>query len=166
MQIPFLAINLEPVITSIDSYCGLLDAAVKRMHDESGKPPLLICHSMGGLAVRAWLRATNADARVHRVVTIGSPHQGTHVGNWAPQWPLITNAHQMRSGARWLGTLADQETSTRRSIFVCFYSNCDNIVFPAKNATLPGAENRHMAGLPHLALAQDHRVMEQSLALL
>jgi len=164
--IPYEAIDLEPVIASIDSYTGLLDSAVSRLHDETGKPPLVVCHSMGGLVVRAWLRATNADARVHRIVTIGTPHQGTRVGNWAPHWPRLTNAQQMRSDARWLSTLADQETDARRSKFVCFYSNCDNIVTPATSAMLPGADSRHIAGVPHLALLQDERVLEQSLALL
>lgn len=165
-RIPYLAINLEPVIASIDTYGDSIEHAVQRMQTATGLPPLLICHSMGGLAVRAWFRARHADAQVHRVVTIGSPHHGTRIGTWTPQVPAIANAHQMRFGADWIGQLAQQETPDRRSKFVCYYSNCDNIVFPASCGALPGADNRHIGGLPHLAMAMDTRIMAQSLAMM
>lgn len=165
-KIPYVAINLEPIFTGIDSYTLLLDEAIQLMDERTGKRPLVVCHSMGGLVARAWLRAANADAKVHRIVTIGAPHNGTRLGNWAPQLTPIENAHQMRFASRWLMDLAEQETNFRRMKFVCFYSSCDNIVFPATSATLVDADNRHIAGLPHLAMALDIKVIEQSIALL
>lgn len=164
--IAYEAINLEPTFTSIEAYTALIDGAVTRMHDRTGMNPLVVCHSMGGLAARAWLRAESADARVHRIITIGSPHRGTGLGHWTPQRPAIANAHQMRLDSEWLQSLAGEERSQRRRKFVCFYSNCDNIVFPATSATLPDADNRHIPGVPHLALALDRRVIAQALALL
>jgi hypothetical protein len=53
----FCAVNLEPVFGSIDAYVPIIDAAVRRVTEATGLPPLVVCHSMGGLAVRAWLRA-------------------------------------------------------------------------------------------------------------
>ena len=50
--------------------------------------------------------------------------------------------------------------------FVCWYANTDNIVFPASTATLPGADNRHMAGVPHVAMAFHPKVMADTLKLL
>jgi hypothetical protein len=50
--------------------------------------------------------------------------------------------------------------------FVCYYSNSDNIVMPASTACLPGADNRHMPGVAHVALALDPQVMAESLALI
>jgi triacylglycerol lipase len=44
-------------------------------------------------------------------------------------------------------------TGGRASRFTCFYSHCDNIVFPPATATLPGADNRHIAGVPHVHMA-------------
>lgn len=164
--LPFVAINLEPIFASIDDYVSLLDEAIERMRTRTGKAPMLVCHSMGGVVARAWLRGNNSDARVHCVVTIGSPHHGTRLGHWAPQLNPMINVQQMRYGSAWLNSLARQETIARRAKFVCFYSNCDNIVYPATSATLPGADNRHIAGLPHLAMALDDRIIEQSLALL
>lgn len=166
-QIPYAAINLEPIFTSIDEYADLLNHAVDLMYDRTGQKPLIIGHSMGGVVVRAWLRASSTDSKVHRIVTIGSPHHGTRLGLWAPsRLDNIANAHQMRFGGQWLRNLAQLEVPIRRSMFVCFYSNCDNIVFPATSATLADADNRHVAGLPHLAMALDKSIIEQSIALL
>lgn len=165
-KIPYVALNLEPVFASIETYCASLDDAVARLHTLTGRPPLVVCHSMGGLAVRNWLHAVAADARVHRVVTIGSPHWGTRIGAGMPHLPWIANAQQMRIESNWLKQLAGHEPLARRAKFVCFYSNCDNIVFPSKSATLPDADNRHVAGVAHLALAMDENLRAQTLELL
>ena len=39
-----------------------------------------------------------------------------------------------------------------RARFVCFWSHCDNIVFPTRSATLPGADNRHLEATPHVRM--------------
>lgn len=155
----FVAVNLEPVFGSIDEYVPIVDDAVRRVTAATGRPPVLVCHSMGGLAARAWLRATNADARVARVFTLGSPHHGT----WLARWGHGRNGRQMQLDSTWLQSLAVNEAAERRARFTCYYSNCDNIVMPTSSAALPGAENRFIAGVPHLALARDAAIMEQVL---
>ncbi|MBN8508515.1 MAG: alpha/beta fold hydrolase, partial [Burkholderiales bacterium] len=54
--VPVVAVDLEPVFGSIDDYAPRIDAAVRRLEQATGRPPLLVGHSMGGLAIRAWLR--------------------------------------------------------------------------------------------------------------
>lgn len=162
---PFCAVNLEPVFGSIEAYVPIIEAAVQRMTQATGMPPVLVCHSMGGLAARAWLRASGGSGgrrRVHRIITIGTPHQGT----WIGQLSLSANGHQMQLASQWLQQLAQDEPVQLGQLFVCYYSNCDNIVFPASVATLEGADNRLVAGLPHVALAFDERVMRESLAII
>lgn len=156
----YAAVNLEPVFGSINDYAPIIDSAVKRVTAATGVPALVICHSMGGLAVRAWLRSHQADALVAHVVTIGTPHQGTWLGRLSP----TRNGRQMRLASRWLAELAQNEPEARRSRFTCYYSNCDNIVFPTLSATLTGADNRFLPGVAHVALAFDERVMNESLA--
>ncbi|HWI09801.1 MAG TPA: alpha/beta fold hydrolase, partial [Burkholderiaceae bacterium] len=75
--VPFVAVNLEPVFGSIDHYPQTIEDAVTRIELATGMPVVLVGHSMGGVAIRAWLARFDADARVHRVLTIGSPHHGT-----------------------------------------------------------------------------------------
>jgi alpha-beta hydrolase superfamily lysophospholipase len=70
-RIPFIAVNLEPLFGSIDHYARIIEAAVARREAATDIPVLLVGHSMGGLAIRAWLRQFEAHTRVHRAITIG-----------------------------------------------------------------------------------------------
>lgn len=63
-NIPYTSVNLEPVFGSIDAGVQLIDDAVRRAHALTSCAPVLVCHSMGGLAARAWRVATpDADTR-------------------------------------------------------------------------------------------------------
>lgn len=165
-DVPYCAVNLEPLFGSIEDYAAILDAAVHRMEAATGLAPLIVCHSMGGLVVRAWLQARDADRRVGRIVTIGTPHRGTVIGSRLPRRAWLTNAEQMRYSSPWLVALAQQEQIDRRRKFVCYYSNCDNIVAPTSSATLPDADNRFVDGVPHLALVLEPRILRETLTLL
>lgn len=157
----FVAVNLEPVFGSIDEYVPIVEQAVRRVTEATGMPPVLICHSMGGLAARAWLRASSADARVHHIITIGSPHRGT----WLARLSHMKNGRQMRQQSQWLRQLEQGGSDEKRNArFTCWYSNCDNIAFPVSTATLPGADNRLVRGAAHVELGFHPRVMAESLA--
>lgn len=162
--VPYVSVNLEPVFGDIDSYVPLMSDAVRRAHAITGRPPVMVCHSMGGLVARAWMAAEPHTA-VHKVVTIGSPHRGT----WLGRFSRVTNGRQMRQEGDWLNALHQREAQIKPEAtyadFVCWYSNADNIVFPASTATLPGADNRLVPGVAHVALAFHPRVMDESLAI-
>jgi triacylglycerol lipase len=157
---PTFAVNLEPMHGSIDDYAPIIEAAVSKATAATGLPPLLVGHSMGGLAIRAWMRRVDADARVHHVVTIGTPHHGT----WLGQFSHAVNGRQMRLHSRWLTQLAAQEPLQRNQRFTCWYSNCDNIVMPAATATLEGADNRRVPGAAHVELAYRPEILADVLA--
>ena len=160
-QRAFAAVNLEPVFGSIDDYPAFIEDAVRKVTLATGMAPLMVCHSMGGLAARAWLQsAADNEMRVHHVVTIGTPHQGT----WIASDTLPANLKQMKFGSDWLKQLAGSEPPERYLRFTCFYSNCDNIVFPTLTATLPGADNRHVSGEPHVVMVFNQMVINSSLA--
>jgi pimeloyl-ACP methyl ester carboxylesterase len=146
---PYIAVNLEPVFGSIDHYVQTIETAVARLERATRCAPIVVAHSMGGLAVRAWLRQYASEQRVHSVVTIGTPHAGT----WLARFAMVPNARQMREGSRWLQELQVNESSARRALFTCYFGHCDNIVFPARNATLPDASNHHVPGVAHVHLA-------------
>jgi hypothetical protein len=40
---------------------------------------------------------------------------------------------------------------------------CDNVVFPANSATVPGARNIHLPGLPHVGLAMAAPILDDVL---
>jgi pimeloyl-ACP methyl ester carboxylesterase len=158
----FVAVNLEPLFGSIDDYAPQIDEAVRQVAEATGLPPLLVCHSMGGLAARAWLKRMRAEARVFHVVTIGTPHRGT----WLARFGHGHNGRQMRLQSDWQAQLDHEMPADRHALFTCWYSNCDNIVFPTSTATLPGADNRLVRGAAHVQMAFLPQLMDATLAML
>ena len=144
--VPCIAVNLEPVFGSIDDNAATIDAAVRRLEIATGLAPVIVAHSMGGLALRRWWSEGGNDARVHHAVTIGTPHAGT----WLARFAMTPNGRQMQQRSPWLQAIAQREPADRSARFTCFYSHCDNIVFPPSTATLPGADNRHLPGVAHV----------------
>ncbi|MGA8515146.1 MAG: alpha/beta fold hydrolase [Burkholderiaceae bacterium] len=159
-QRPFIAVDLEPAFGSIDAYVATINQAVRQIKEATGQSPVVVGHSMGGLAIRAWLASALAreagNALVHRVITLGSPHHGT----WLAQFAQTRNGVQMQHNSLWLRTLQSSEKALQFVNFVCFYSNCDNIVFPVSSARLEAADNRLVHGLGHIDMIHDPAVMD------
>ncbi|MDP1535525.1 MAG: permease [Rubrivivax sp.] len=146
LGIAHVAVNLEPVFGPIDASAAIVEAAVRQLEDTTGLAPVVVAHSMGGLALRHWWALPGNAARVHHAITLGTPHHGT----WLARFAFSANGRQMRRGGAWLQALAQRETPGLAAQFTCFYSHCDNIVFPASTATLAGADNRHLPGQAHV----------------
>lgn len=160
LGVPHVAVNLEPVFGVIDDYPVIIEEAVQRITQATGRAPVIVAHSMGGLAVRAWLQRYQADSRVARVVTIGTPHHGT----WLAHWGSTPNARQMIPQGAWLTQLAASEPASRAGRFVCCFSHCDNIVFPAMTAVLPGAQATLIRGAAHVDMVGRPEVFNEVLA--
>lgn len=155
--VPHVAVNLEPVFGEIRDYAAAVGDAVARVEAATGLPPVVVAHSMGGLAVRAWL--ARGEGAAHRVITIATPHHGT----WAARFSNSLNARDMQHRSGLLAFLESKESAETRARFTCFYSHCDNIVFPPSTATLEGADNRHVQGVAHVHLADQPVVFDETL---
>lgn len=163
-RISHCAVDLEPVLSSIDAYADLIEAEVARLlARRRASSIILVCHSMGGLAARAWLRRYGQQ-RVARVITLGTPHAGSLLAGYG----IGINARQMLPASawkseerHWLSALAASEDRSLRARFVCFWSRHDNIVMPQASAELPGANNRVVEGVGHVALGFDAGVLDQ-----
>jgi triacylglycerol esterase/lipase EstA (alpha/beta hydrolase family) len=149
------ALDLEPIGAGIDDYVPLLRRAVEALCAASGSARvILVCHSMGGLAARAYLRSDGAG-RVARVITLGTPHHGTGLASFGPG----LNARQMRRGSDWLGALAAAEDPARRALFTSIFSHHDNIVAPQTSSWLEGAKNLEFGAIGHVALGRHPRIL-------
>lgn len=148
-HVPYVALNLEPVFGSIDDYMAQIEHAIAQLETTTGLAPVVVAHSMGGLALRRWWAEHGDNSRVHHAITLGTPHHGT----WLARFATTRNSRQMQQVSRWLQTLQALEPAARARQFTCFFSHCDNIVFPASTATLAGADNRHLTGVAHVHMA-------------
>jgi len=152
---PVLAVDLEPLFTSIDDYAPLIERAVATLTAQTGAPRVvLVGHSMGGLVIRAWLRV-HGTTRAAKIITLGTPHQGTRV----PQWVSTPNGTQMAHRSRWLTELGASETQGKRQLMHIALTHHDNIVYPQRDQWLDGAQLTEFKGLGHLELCLDEEVL-------
>ncbi len=149
-------INLEPVFGSIDGYTGRISDAVERLRRASGGMRVaLVCHSMGGLAARAFLRRHGGDG-IAAVITLGTPHKGTYLASFGHG----TNVRQMRLESPWIDHLEADERSRGQPPgppFTTILTHHDNIVSPQAGQTVAGAACVELGGVGHIALAYDRR---------
>lgn len=153
------AIDLEPVIGGIDEYSPLIRRAIETLCRETGADKVVIvAHSMGGLASRAYLR-DHGCTRVARLITLGTPHHGTSLAHFG----VGLNTHQMRWTAteqeglssEWLRALKAKENAAIYHLIVSIYSHHDNIISPQTSSHLEGAKNIELNGIGHVALGFD-----------
>lgn len=147
-------VNLEPVYCPVERYAEVLHGAIEKLRAASGAERVtLVCHSMGGLAARAYLRAHGPHA-VGRVVTIDTPHHGTVFARFASGH----NARQMRSASDYVRSLAESAEPVE---FVCFASQHDNLIVPREAQVLAGAEAVWFEKIGHLAMTASDEVLEK-----
>ncbi len=150
------ALDLEPVYASIDDYAATIEHAVQALCQHTGHQQVaLVGHSMGGLAIRAWMRV-NGTARAALAVTLGTPHQGTQVAPHA----RAPNGKQMMWRSPWLAALAAGESAATRSLFRIAITPQDAIVFPQREQVLPGVVPEVFDGLGHVQLCSNAQVMD------
>lgn len=145
-------------------FAALVEAEVDALLQASGASQVvLLCHSMGGLVARAWIRR-HGLARVARVVTLGTPHFGSTLAGYG----MGLNASQMQHAngqpSAWLAQLAASESDASRALFVSILTRHDNIVAPQSSAELPGATNIAIDLVGHVALGFDARVHQLTLS--
>ena len=143
-----MALTLEPGDGSIDAYASAIDAAIQQLTAATGHAPVVVAHSMGGLAARAWWRAHGEPGRVAAIVTLGTPHAGTPMAHFAS----ATNARQMRPASPWLKALHEAEAAKPLPTLHCVSANNDQIVFPTSTTHLAGATQLELPATGHLGL--------------
>ncbi|MCV2423621.1 esterase/lipase family protein [Paucibacter sp. DJ2R-2] len=155
--VPVRALTLEPAFGSIDAYAESIETAIRDLEQRyPGNPPVVVAHSMGGLALRAWYRKHGRAGRLARILTLGTPHAGTLLARFGRG----RNGQEMRRGSLWLDDLAAQDSPSLAAELDCYYSRCDQIVCPVETARLPGARAIEIESTGHLGLVFHPRIQE------
>src|SRR6202171_859033 len=149
-------INYSPPYGDIEHFAEQLGAKIESVCAATGAARvLLVCHSMGGLVARAYLRHRGPQ-RIVRIITIGTPHHGSVfargvIGRWLAQ---------MRPGNAWLAELNRDETKAPSGPIVSIWSRHDSLVAPQASSELACAKNIALVGVGHNALLADADVLE------
>ena len=145
-----------PVGGDIERSAHRLGEALDRLRRATGASRVdIVAHSMGGLVARACIRARGQASGVGRLITLGTPHQGTEI---FPRFGLDPMVAQMRPGSPLLARLAADDPVPRLADCISIYSADDAVVVPASRAYYPGAFNIEVRGLGHLSLLFSRRV--------
>ena len=136
------------VLCDLDEFAAQLVARIESICADTGAAQVtLIGHSMGGLVCRRLL-TMHAHSRIAKLVTLGTPHHGSHYSRWL----VGKNAQQMRIGSDWLASLALAEAPTQRPPTLCLYSHFDEIISPSESGILAWARNVPIAATGHYGL--------------
>jgi pimeloyl-ACP methyl ester carboxylesterase len=135
-----------------------LAGVIARIRRESGAAEVdVIAHSMGGLVARACIRACGRASGVGRLITLGTPHQGTLAFRWLGLDQMVA---QMRPGSALLTRLGADDAVPAIADCTAIYSVDDALVVPASAAYYPGALNIEVRGVGHMSMLFSQRVYE------
>ncbi|MFF4731598.1 esterase/lipase family protein [Streptomyces mirabilis] len=144
----------------VRSAARLLADEVERVCEASGHERVhVIGHSLGGVVARYYVQRMGGDARVHTLVTLGTPHHGT----LAAMVPLPHQAiRQLRPGSDVLVELAGPAPGCGTH-FVAFHSDLDELIVPTANARLDHPDlqisNVPVRAVGHVSLPLHGRVV-------
>jgi triacylglycerol lipase len=141
-----------PASSDVRTTAARLGGVIEALCEETGHERIhVVGHSLGGLITRYYVQRMGGDAHVDTLITLGSPHSGTHAARLLPI-PLVK---QLRPGSDLMNELAlpAPGCSTR---FVAYWSDLDQLIVPKRNARLdhPDLEVRNVLvrGIGHLSL--------------
>ena len=152
---PIFTPSFPAAFTSIEDYVERLAAYLDELAEATGQPQVvLVGHSMGGLAARAYLCAHGAR-RVAKLVTIASPHNGTVHARFGSG----ANAKQMERASAFLAALCRKEGDEGPECPVTsIYTPHDNLVAPQDTSRLPWARNIAIPGRGHVDILASDRL--------
>lgn len=118
----------------------------------------VVGHSLGGLVARYYIQQLGGDARVHTLVTLGTPHHGTVAAYLLPT-PVL---RQLRPDSDVVCELAAPSPGCRTRFFA-IWSELDQLILPQRNARLDHPDllvtNLRLSDVGHLSLSVDPRAI-------
>jgi hypothetical protein len=156
-----MTLNYSPLTDDVRVVADRLEALVEQVCIETGYERVhVIGHSMGGLVARYFVQRMGGDSRVHTLVTLGTPHQGTTPAHLVPH-PV---ARQMRRGSDIMTELAAPSPGCRTR-FVAIWSDLDQMIIPKTSARIEHADlnarNVLVRSVGHNSLPVDGRVVHE-----
>jgi len=151
---PVYALSYGPPLASIDHFADQVADRIAGIAAATGAAQVVcVCHSMGGLVARAYLRKYGGG-RVRRLITIGTPHHGS-----MHAWMMAgMSLSQMRPKNAWLADLNGNGEGADGVPVASIWSWHDSMVTPQTSSRIDWGENIVLTGVAHNAMLDDPRV--------
>jgi triacylglycerol lipase len=156
-----LAINYSPLTSDVRLAATNLATRVEEICAETGFERIhLIGHSMGGLVARYYVQRLDGDARVHTLVTLGTPHGGTKAARLIPH----RLARQLRPDSEVVAELCEPAPGCTTR-FLAVWSDLDQMMVPKRAARIDhsdlDARNVLVRGVGHMSLPIHGRAVRE-----
>jgi triacylglycerol lipase len=154
-------VNYSLLTSDIRTAAARLGEHVDTLCEHTGYDRVhVIAHSLGGLIARYYVQRLDGDARVHTLVTLGTPHGGTYAARLLP----VRLGRQLRPGSDVVAELT-RPAPRCRTRFVAIWSDLDQLIYPKRNARLEHADldgrSVLVNGVGHMSLPIDRRVVAE-----
>jgi triacylglycerol lipase len=161
-----ITLNYSPFTQDVREAAARLARTVEKTCEQTGYERVhVVGHSLGGVVARYYVQRMGGDQRVHTLVTLGSPHHGTHAAYLLPQ-RLV---RQLRPGSELMAELAAPVASCRTR-FVAFWSDLDQLIVPKRSARIEhpdlSVRNVLLRGVGHMSLPISGKVVHEIAMLL
>lgn len=97
----------------------------------------VVAHSAGGLVVRYFIQNLQSHKPIRRLITLGTPHQGTNVTQVMPGLGMMG---QVRPGSPFLQEL-NADPTPGPTKYTAVWNPLDGVIIPGTSAKLPAARN-------------------------
>lgn len=156
-----ISLNYSPLTDDIRRVAKRLNNLIERVCRETGYERVhVVGHSMGGLIARYYVQRMGGDQRVHTLVTLGSPHEGTMPAMLVPH----SVVKQLRPESDVVMELAEPAPGCQTRM-VAIWSDLDQMIMPKRNARIVhpdlNARNVFIKGIGHMSLPVDGRVVHE-----
>lgn len=156
-----ISLNYSPLTDDIRRVSRRLAMLVESVCRETGYERVhIVGHSMGGVIARHYVQCLDGDARVHTLVTLGSPHMGSAYAKVLPH----SLARQLRPESDFIQEL-NQPAPGCRTRMIAVWSELDQVIVPQRNARIvhPDLNSRNVfiRGVGHMSLPVDGRVVHE-----
>ena len=102
----------------------------------------VVGYSMGGLVARVWAADQGGAAEARRIVTVGTPNQGTDLAGLAAfAGACPTACQQMEPGSDFLDALGRGDPTPDGPAWITVWSADDDTIRPPDSTSLDGATN-------------------------
>lgn len=152
--------SMRTVIPAFTAYVKTVSAAHPHADGVT-----IIAHSMGGLIARHAAHDEDVLNAVHHLITLGTPHHGTHLARWGG----AQYVRELRPDSPYIQDLyADALRKRERALLriTSFWTPRDVMVLPAESSVLDEATNIEIAEATHLSWLSKPKLTRQIIAAL